>query len=504
MLADILSGYMYVFQPENLVVVVLGTLVGVGLGSFPGLDCAIGVALFVPVTYGMTPAQGILLLGALYSGAVYGAQIPAILFRVPGASEAVMTTLDGYEMTKKGRAGLALGAGLLSSLCGGLFGVAGLTLVAPSLAKIALAFGPSEYFALGILGLTAMASLGSKSQVKALISGLLGLLLATVGLDPISGFPRFYFGTTVLKSGFSFIPAIIGLFAAAEIYNQIYSGRAFSKLQGKETGKGQVKIKFPTMKELKPFKWSGLRSAVLGLVVGILPGVGATTGAIVGYSQAVQFSKNPEKFGTGTMEGVIAPEVANNAAAGGAMVPLLSLGIPGSATTAIMLAAFLVHGLRPGPLLMIQQKSLAFTIFAGMALSNILFFFIGMVAIRFFVRLRQVPYPLIAVGIIAFSAVGANAMGDINGMKMMIFFAILGFIMERFNFAVAPMILGLVLGPIIEPSFRRALMIHEYQLYEVLTRPITAGLLILSIVVTITPIIWRIKKAKANRIAQPT
>jgi putative tricarboxylic transport membrane protein len=452
MLADILSGYVYVFQPENLTVVVLGTLIGVALGSFPGLDCAIGVALFVPVTYGMTPAQGILLLGALYSGAVYGAQIPAILFRVPGASEAVMTTLDGYEMTKKGKAGLALGVGLLSSLFGGLFGVAGLTLVAPLLAKIALAFGPSEYFALGILGLTAMASLGSKSQVKALISGLLGLLLATVGLDPISGFPRFHFGTTVLKSGFSFIPAIIGLFAAAEIYNQIYSGRAFSKLQGDAADQEQIKLKFPTLKELKTFKWSSIRSAILGLIVGILPGVGATTGAIVGYSQAVQFSKNPEKFGTGTMEGVMAPEIANNAAAGGAMVPLLSLGIPGSATTAIMLAAFLVHGLRPGPLLMIQQKPLAFTIFAGMALSNILFFFIGMVAIRFFIRLRQVPYPFIAVGIIAFSAVGANAMGDINGMKMMIFF--------------------------------------------------TAGLLILSIVVLITPIIWRVQRVRSNRLAQ--
>jgi len=497
MLADILTGYVYVFQPENITVVVLGTLIGVALGSFPGLDCAIGVALFVPVTYSMTPAQGILLLGALYSGAVYGAQIPAILFRVPGASEAVVTTLDGYPMTQKGRAGLALGVGLLSSLAGGLFGVAGLTLVAPLLAKIALAFGPSEYFALGILGLTALASLGSKSQVKAVIAGLLGLFLATVGLDPISGYPRFHFGTTVLKSGFSFIPAIIGLFAAAEIYNQIYSGRAYAKLQheGEEVEK-RVKIKFPTLKELRPFKWSSLRSAILGLVVGILPGVGATTGAIVGYSQAVQFSKEPEKFGTGTMEGVIAPEIANNAAAGGAMVPLLSLGIPGSATTAIMLAAFMVHGLRPGPLLMIQQKSLAFTIFAGMALSNILFFFIGMVAIRFFVRLREVPYPYIAVGILAFSAVGANAMGDINGMKMMIFFAILGFIMERFNFAVAPMILGLVLGPIIEPSFRRALMIQEYQIIEVLTRPITAGLLLLSVLVTVTPIVWRMKQTK--------
>ena len=502
MIADILSGYMYVLQPENLTVVVLGTLIGVALGSFPGLDCAIGVALFVPVTYGMTPSQGILLLGTLYSGAVYGAQIPAILFRVPGASEAVVTTLDGYEMTKNGKAGLALGVGLLSSVGGGLFGVVGLTLLTPLLAKVALAFGPSEYFALGILGLTAMASLGSKSQVKALISGLMGLILATVGLDPISGFARFHFGTTVLKSGFSFIPAIIGLFAAAEIFNQIYSGKAFSKLQGEEADKEQIKIKFPSWEKVKTLKWSALRSAFLGLIVGILPGVGATTGAIVGYSQAVQFSNKPEKFGTGTMEGVMAPEIANNSAAGGAMVPLLSLGIPGSATTAIMLAAFLVHGLRPGPLLMIQQKPLVFTIFAGMALSNILFFFIGLVAIRFFVRLRRVPYPFIAVGILAFSAVGANAMGDINGMKMMIFFAILGFIMERYDFAVAPMILGLVLGPIIEPSLRRALMIHEYQLNEVLMRPITASLLILSIVVTITPIVWQVKRAKANRLAQ--
>ncbi len=501
MLHDILAGYYYAFQVDNFAIIVLGTLVGVALGSFPGLDCSIGAALFIPITYGMTPSQAILLLAALYSGAVYGGQIPAILFRVPGASEAVMTTLDGYPMTLQGKAGKALGTGLLSSLVGGLFGVAGLTLVAPLLANAALMFGPSEYFALGILGLTALASLGSKSPIKAIISGLFGLLFATVGLDPIIGFPRFAFGTTVLKGGITFIPAVIGLFAAAEVYNQISRGKAFSKIDnGTPNEQKRIRITFPTLKELKPLKWSSLRSALLGLVVGILPGVGATTAAIVGYSQAVQFSKEPEKFGKGTIEGIIAPEIANNAAAGGAMVPLLSLGIPGSATTAIMLAAFLMHGLRPGPLLLVQQRPLAFTIFAGMCLANILFFFIGFFAIRFFVRLREIPYPFIAVGILAFSAVGANAMGDISGMKMMFLFAILGFIMEKYNYAVAPMVLGLVLGPIIEPSLRRALLIHEYDLLAVLTRPITGMLLIFSIIVIITPIYWELKRRRTSKL----
>ncbi len=497
MLADILMGYAYVFEFNNLFIVVLGTLIGVALGSFPGLDCTVGVALFLPVTYAMTPAQAILLLSALYSGAVYGAQIPAILFRVPGAPEAVVTTLDGYPMAQKGLAGKALGTGLVSSLAGGLFGVLGLTLVAPLLAEVALLFGPSEYAALGILGLTAIASLGSKAQTKAIIAGLFGLLFATVGLDPIVGFPRFTFGTTVLKGGITFIPAVIGLFAAAEVYNQISKGMAPSKesLEGSPQT-SRIRVQFPKLNELKSLKWSSLRSALLGLGVGILPGVGATTAAIVGYSQAVQFSKTPEKFGTGTLEGVMAPEIANNAAAGGAMVPLLSLGIPGSATTAVMLGAFLLHGLRPGPLLLIQQRPLAFTIFAGMALSNILFFFFGFIAIRLFVQLRRVPYPFIAVGILVFSAVGANAMGSISGMMMMFVFAILGFIMEKYSYAVAPMILGLVLGPIIEPSFRRALMMQEYDVVAVITRPITAGLLIVSLIITLTPIIWKLRKRR--------
>jgi putative tricarboxylic transport membrane protein len=496
MWTDILNGYLFALQPDNLMVAAFGSLVGVLFGAFPGLDASIAVALFVPVTQAMTPSQAILLLGSMYSGAVYGGQIPAILFRVPGASESVMTTLDGYEMTKKGKAGLALGSGMLSSLLGGLFGVLGLTLITPLLAEVALTFGPTEYFALGILGLTAIASLGSKSQIKALVSGLMGLIMATVGMDQISGCARFCFDLSELKAGISFIPAIIGLFAAAETYNQIYSGQAFTTLDTGMDSKIKVKLSFPKLSEWMEMKWSALRSAILGLIIGILPGVGATTGAIVGYSQAVQFSKNPKKFGTGVIEGVMAPEVANASTACGAMVPLLSLGIPGSGTTAIMIAAFLLHGLRPGPLLLTQQKEFAYTIFAGMGLSQFLFCIFGYFTILFFARLRKLPYPYLATGILAFSAVGANSMGDLYGMKIMFFFAILGFIMERYSFSVAPMILGLVLGPIIEPSLRRALMLSEYNVWEAFSRPITAGLLLVSLFITLSPIIMELRKKK--------
>jgi putative tricarboxylic transport membrane protein len=492
---------MFALQPANLLVAAMGSLVGVLFGAFPGLDASIAIALFVPVTQAMTPAQAILLLGSMYSGAVYGGGITAILFRVPGSSEAVMTTLDGYEMTKKGQAGLALGTGMLSSLIGGLFGVLGLTLVTPLLAGMALTFGPTEYFALGILGLTAISSLGSKSQIKALISGLLGLLMATVGMDQISGCARFCFELPELKAGISFIPAMIGLFAAAETYNQIYSGQAFTILDTGMDPKAKIRLSFPKLTDWLEMKWSALRSAVLGLVIGIMPGVGATTGAIVGYSQAVQFSKNPKKFGTGAIEGVMAPEIANASCACGAMVPLLSLGIPGSGTTAIMIAAFLLHGLRPGPLLLLQQKEFTFTIFAGMGLSQLLFCFFGYFTIIFLARLRKLPYPLLATGILAFSAVGANSMGDLYGMKIMFFFAILGFIMERYSFPVAPMILGLVLGPIIEPSLRRALMLTEYNVWEAFSRPITAGLLLVSLFIMLSPIVMELRRKKAPQTA---
>jgi putative tricarboxylic transport membrane protein len=489
MLSDLLMGFYSCFHPGNFLALVGGTVAGIIAGAIPGLDCSVATALLLPLTYKMTPSQAFVFLAGIYCGGVYGGQIPAILFRVPGASEAVMTTLDGYPMAQKGEAGKALGVGLLCSLLGGLFSCVILILLAPPLANFALEFGPAEYFALSVLGLSCISSLGAKSQTKAIISALLGLLFATVGIDQITGMQRFTFGTGMLQGGINFIPAVIGLFAAAEVYNQISQKRyEIGIVTDKEKTK-KVKVKLPSISELWPIKWSMLRSAIVGTWIGILPGVGATTAAIVGYATAVRFSKHPEKFGTGIIEGVAAPETANNAATGGAMVPLLALGIPGSATTAIMIGAFYLHGLQIGPMFLQQHKPLAYTIFAGMTLANVIFFILGFFAIKAFAKVLELKYPYLAANILAFCGVGAVAMGDIYGMKMMFIFAILGFFMEKYGYPVAPIVLGLVLGPIAEPGLRRALLIADYDVWLVLTRPITAFLLILSIFSLLTPLL---------------
>ena len=492
MLNDLLMGFYSCFNPGNFIALVGGTIAGIIAGAIPGLDCSVATALLITLTYKMTPSQAFVFLAGIYCGGVYGGQIPAILFRVPGASEAVMTTLDGYPMAQKGQAGKALGVGLLCSLLGGLFSCVILILLAPPLANFALEFGPAEYFGLSILGLSCISSLGARSQIKAIFSGVFGLLLATVGLDQITGMQRFTFGTGMLQSGISFIPAVIGLFAAAEVYNQISMRRYETGMVLKTQESKKVKVKLPSLSELWPIKWSILRSAIVGTWIGILPGVGATTAAIVGYATAVRFSKHPEKFGTGIIEGVAAPETANNAATGGAMVPLLALGIPGSATTAIMIGAFYLHGLQIGPLFLQQHKPLAYTIFAGMALANIIFFILGFFAIKAFTKVLNLKYPYLAANILAFCGVGATAMGDVYGMRMMFLFAILGFFMEKYGYPVAPMVLGLVLGPIAEPALRRALLIADYDVWLVLTRPLTAGFLILSIISLLMPLLRRL------------
>ncbi len=494
----LLQGLTEVLTPPNLMAITLGVVAGIVLGAFPGLDSTVGAALFIPVTYGMSATQALLLLAALYGGAVYAGQIPAILFRIPGASEAVVTTLDGYAMARKGQAGKALGVGLVTSLLGGLFGVTTLILLAPLLANVALRFGPAEYFALGVLGLTAIAGLSGRSITKAVISALIGLLLATVGIDPITGVARFTFGQSMLLSGVSFIPAVIGLFAVAEVFKQASRPQVVRALDETELRTGRrLRVELPSLGELRRMAGLIARSAVIGAWVGILPGVGATTAAIVGYSQAVRLSREPDKFGTGVPEGLAASETANNAAVGGAMVPLLALGIPGSATTAVMLGAFLMHGLKAGPLFLVQQERLAFTLFVGMGVATLLIFPFALLAVRPFVALLRIPYPMLAAGILAFSAVGARAMGDLYGILMMFCFAVLGYLLERYGFPVAPLVLGLVLGRIVETSLRRALIIAAYDPWMVVSRPITAVLLVLSVLSVAVPAWTRYRTRRA-------
>jgi putative tricarboxylic transport membrane protein len=449
----------------------------------------------------MSATQAMLLLVSLYVSAVYAGQVPAILFRIPGAEEAVATTLDGYPMAQKGQAGKALGYGLSSSIIGSIFGAIVLILLAPLLASVALKFGPPEYFALGVLGLTAVSGLCGKSMIKAGISVLLGLFFAAIGIDPMSGMPRFTFGTRVLLGGIPFIPALLGLFAVAEVFKQVTSQNTdMAKTTGLQE-QIRLKVELPSLRELKNMFWVILRSCLIGSWIGILPGVGATTAAIMGYSWAVKLSKEPEKFGTGIPEGIASCEAANNAAVGGALVPLLSLGIPGSGTTAIMLGAFLIHGLRPGPLFLAQQQELAYSIFAGLLVSSILLLPIALQMIKPFLRIFSVPYPVLAAGILGFCAAGARGMGDLYGILLMFAFGVIGYILEKYEFPVAPVVLGLVLGPIVETSFRRALILGSSNpLFFMLSRPITVSLLLLAVLLIVGPIYFKKKRAHTENV----
>jgi len=481
------QGLFTAIQPYNLFIIVIGSSLGIMAGAIPGISGTMALALAVPITYVMEPAAALLLLVALYASSVYAGSISGILFRTPGAPEGVAATLDGHAMAKKGLAGEALGVDIFSSVIGGLFGTAMLALIAPQLAKVALEFGPSEYFALAVLGLSVVSSFGTKNELKALISALVGLFVATVGIDKISGFNRFTFGTTTLLSGINFIPVIIGLFAVAEVLNRIKEMREMGGIRAK------AKAKLPSLKLINRLKGLILRSSLIGTFIGILPGIGATTGAFVGLSEAVRWSKHPEKFGTGIPEGVAAPEAANNAACSGAMVPLLTLGIPGSAGTAIMLGAFLIHGLKPGPLLFMQQPTLVYTIFVGMFLANLSIIILAKVFIRYFSKVIELPYNILGPGIIIFCVVGTFAIrNNFGDIWIMIIFAIIGFFMEKYDYPLAPMILGVVLGPIAEENLRQAMIISGNKALVLVSSPLSATLIILSILSLFSPQLRRL------------
>lgn len=476
------EGFLAATDPYNLLIIVIGSSLGIMAGAIPGISGTMALALAVPLTYVMDPITALLLLVSIYASSVYAGSISGILFRTPGAPEGVAATLDGHEMAKQGRAGEALGVDIFSSVTGGIFGTIMLALIAPQLAKVALEFGPSEYFALAVLGLSVISSLGTKSELKALISALMGLFIATVGIDKISGFNRFTFGTTTLLGGIDFIPVIIGLFAVAEVLNRIREMREMEGIRAK------AKAKLPSLRVINKLKGLLLRSWFVGTFIGILPGVGATTAAFVSLSEAVRWSKHPEKFGTGIPEGVAAPEAANNAACSGAMVPLLTLGIPGSAGTAIMLGAFLIHGLKPGPLLFMQQPKLVYSIFVGMFLANLSIIILAKLFIRYFSKVIELPYNILGPGIIIFCVVGTFAIrNNFGDIWIMVFFAIVGFLMERYGYPLAPIILGVVLGPIAEENLRQAMIISGNDPLALVSSPLSAVLIILSILSLFSP-----------------
>jgi len=492
-----LSALQTVFSPMTLFFIVCGVCLGTVLGAIPGLNSTMGTALLIPFTFAMSTENGLALLAAVYCGGTFGGSISAILFNVPGAPEAAATGLDGYPMAQRGEAGEALGYAIMASVIGGLFSVFVMNMVSPQLAKVGLTFSQPEYFALALAALTLIASLGSAGMAKAFIAGLFGLLLATVGIDEMTADERFTFGGKALIGGINFIPAIIGAFAVGELLAKAEEGKGL----GGEDLNLKVSTKLPSFKKMLALKWTIIRSAVLGTAIGILPGVGATTAAFIGYSEAVRWSKHPEKFGTGVPEGIAGPETANNAATGGAMVPLLTLGIPGSATTAVIIGGFLVHGLQPGPMLFINQPKLMYVIFISMYLANILMLFAGLGVAKLFANFRRVRYSILGPVIFVFAAIGSfGVRNDMVDVWIMLACGLLGYLFKKFKYPIAPMIIGLVLGPLTEVSLRKGLDMMDFNLSAFLFRPIAGPIMLLAV----GSVLWNfysvfIKKTKASR-----
>jgi len=472
-----LEAFAFIFgSPVNIAFIVFSVLWGIAFGSVPGLTGIVGVALLIPFTYAFSPEQSLLLLGGVYVGATFGGSISAILFNTPGSPEAACTALDGYPMARNGQGGKALGIALASSAIGGIFGTLVLMLLAPPMAQLALAFGPAEYFALAILGISAIASIGSGSVLKGLVAGLIGLGVATVGLDPITGFERYTFDNLMLLTGISFVPVIIGTFALAEVLSRVSEGSTPSNVIT------NVSTKLPSREEMGEVKGTLARSSVIGSIIGALPGVGATTAAFISYSEAVRWSKRPEKFGTGVPEGIAAPEAANNSAVGGSMIPLLALGIPGSATTAVMLGGLTIHGIVPGPLLMENNTLLVYTVFISMMLANVLMLIFGIRAARYFALILTIPYAYVGPAIVVMCITGVYGLNaNMFDIAVMLSFGLIGVLLRVMSYPVASFIIGLVLGPIAETSLRQGLMITQFDYSEFLMRPIAATLLTLSV-----------------------
>ena len=471
-----------VTDPFVIFLIVAGTIVGVLVGALPGLSSSMAVALLLPFSLYLDPVPAIALLSALYCAGTFGGSITAILINAPGAPPAAATAFDGYPMALKGEAGRALGMAAVSSVIGGVFSIVVLVFAAPPLARIAYSFGPPEYFALALFGLSMLASLSAEAPVKNLIGGCLGLMIATIGVDLTTGVERFTFGIPELYEGIDFIPVLIGLFALTELLEQAQTlGIEFKRV-------GVSALKLPTREDFRRVRGTILRSCGIGTFVGILPVEGSTMAAMIGYSEAKRWSKTPEEFGHGAIEGIAGPETANNAATGGSMVPTLALGIPGSATAAVILAGMQTHGLRPGPYLFQEQPGLLYSIFFAMLLANLLFLFVGLAGAKLFSRISLVPKTLLWPTVFVLCFVGSYGLKQsMVDVWVMLAAGLAGFALKRHGFGPAPIIMGLVLGGLVETSLAQSMIIFDQDWTGFLGRPVAVAFFTLAAASVLVP-----------------
>jgi putative tricarboxylic transport membrane protein len=487
-----------VLSLDVLVALFIGLVVSIIMGALPGLSATMAVALLIPVTFGMNPIAGLVMLTAVYTGAVYGGSITAILLHTPGTPASAATAIDGYAMAKKGEGFKAIGIATVSSVIGGTISALALIFLAPPLAQVSLKFGPMEYFFMAVFGLTIIGSLAGDSMVKGLMGGILGLFIGIIGLDQMSGIPRFTFGILALESGISMVPAMIGMFSLSQVMvmtEDIVKGKTSLTEESDTVLKGRF---LPTLKEFKVILPTIIKSSIIGVFVGILPGAGGDIGSWVGYNEAKRSSKHPERFGHGAVEGIAAAESANNAVTGGALIPLLTLGIPGSAVAAILLGGLMIQGLSPGYELFTKYANITYSVMYGFLLANIFMGFIGYVISKQAVKLSKVPMTILGPVILGLSVVGSYAIqNSIFDVYVMVFFGFLGYFMRKAGFGTAPTILGVILGTMIESNYRRALVLSKGSMIGYFfSRPIAILLFGLVIVSMFAPIVMKKLQSK--------
>jgi len=470
------SGFAIALQPVNLAYCFIGVVAGTLIGVLPGIGPVAGVAMLIPFTFGMSATTAMILMAGIYYGAMYGGSTTSILLNLPGESASVVTCLDGHALARKGRAGAALGMAAIASFIAGTLSVVGLMLLAQPVAALGLRFGPPETFALTFLALTLVTGLVGASPAKGLAAAALGMLLGMVGLDPMSSEERFTFGALHLADGLSFVSVSIGLFAVAEVLESLERTEALA------VSRERIANLWPTAADWVASRGAILRGTVVGFLVGVMPGAGATIASMLAYALERRVSRHPERFGQGAIEGVAAPEGANNAATGGALVPLLTLGIPGSGTTAVMLGALMIHGLRPGPLLFEQHPEFVWGVIASMYVGNVLLLILNLPLVGLWAYLLRVPQSVLLPLILAFSVTGVFAVNNsVTEVGVMLVFGVVGYAMRKGGFPAAPVVLALVLTPLMETALQQSLQMSHGSFAIFFTRPIAATLVVVGL-----------------------
>ncbi|MBI4540091.1 MAG: tripartite tricarboxylate transporter permease [Gemmatimonadetes bacterium] len=496
MLEGFAVGAPIALQPVALLWTLFGVVWGILVGALPGITGSIGMALLLPLTFGMDATVALIMLAGVYIGSMYGGSITAILLRVPGTPGAAATTIDGYELHRQGRSGMALGTSLVASTVGGLIGVFILVGLSVPLSKVALAFGPPEYFAIGVFGIALISSFAGKDLVKGAISGILGLVLATIGTDPFSGTPRFTLGSPTLLGGIGVVPGMIGLLAVSEIFDQMAVSVGWERIREK------VSTALPRLVELWRLRLAMLLGSGIGALEGMLPGAGGAIAAFLSYNEAKRWSKHPEEFGHGSLEGIAAPEAANNTVTGTALVPLLTFGIPGSNSSAVLLAAMMLHGIQPGPQVFEGSPALVYGLFTGMFVANFMMLAVGFLALRPAIAVVNIQRALLLAGILGIVLVGAYSISNqMFEVWVVLGVGLVGFFMNRFGFNILAMVLGLVLGFMIEANLRRSLLVSLGDPWVFVTRPVCAALLFFALVTFVVPIVRQAQGKRRARAA---